>query len=140
MAVIHFFYEDVSSVIQDEAYVKCKLSVIIHEESFSIKSLNFIFCTDDYLLDINSRFLNHFYYTDVITFDNSESPQVIDGDIFISIDRIKENAIKFNSPFLTELYRVMIHGVLHLIGFDDKTTILKSLMREKENFYLSLFN
>jgi probable rRNA maturation factor len=140
MAVIHFFYEDVSSVIQDEAYVISKLSVIIHEESFSIKSLNFIFCTDDYLLDINSRFLNHFYYTDVITFDNSESPQVIDGDIFISIDRIKENAFKFNSPFLIELYRVMIHGVLHLIGFDDKTTILKSLMREKENFYLSLFN
>jgi probable rRNA maturation factor len=139
MAVIHFFYEDVSSVIQDEAYVISKLSVIIHEESFSIKSLNFIFCTDDYLLDINSRFLNHFYYTDVITFDNSESPQVIDGDIFISIDRIKENAFKFNSPFI-ELYRVMIHGVLHLIGFDDKTTILKSLMREKENFYLSLFN
>jgi probable rRNA maturation factor len=140
MCLIHFFYQDVSPIFQDETYVKNNLSILIQQESFAIKSLNFIFCTDEYLLDINSKYLNHFYYTDVITFDNSESPQVIDGDIFISINRIHENSSSYNSSFSSELYRVMIHGILHLIGFDDKTPHHKSIMREKEDLYLSLFN
>jgi len=140
MVNIHFFHEDIPPLFQDETFVKNKLTDVILKESFSIKSLSFIFCTDDYLFNINAKYLNHFYYTDVITFDNSESPQVIDGDIFISIDRIFENASVYNSLFLSELYRVMVHGILHLIGFDDKTPQLKSLMREKEDFYLSLFN
>jgi rRNA maturation RNase YbeY len=103
-----------------------------------LRNVNFIFCTDDILLVKNRDYLNHQTYTDIITFDNSETKDEIDGDIFISIDRVRENASKFNQSFDRELHRVMIHGVLHLLGFNDKSSRQKAFIRKKEDACLSL--
>jgi probable rRNA maturation factor len=101
--------------------------------------LSFVFCTDDYLLDVNKKFLNHDYYTDIITFDYNES-NIVSGDFIISIDRVKENALIHKCTFHIELYRVIIHGVLHLLGFSDKTEIKQKKMRELENRYLAQYS
>jgi probable rRNA maturation factor len=111
------------------------IKTVITKENKTLGEINYIFCTDEYLLEKNQTFLNHNTYTDIITFDYSEENQ-ISGDIFISIERVKENARKFAVEFETELKRVMIHGVLHLIGYKDKSEDEQKLMREKENFYL----
>lgn len=100
-------------------------------------ALSYIFCSDKYLQEINNQYLKHRTFTDIITF-NYGAEEGIEGDIFISINRVKENANKFKSDFDTELHRVIIHGVLHLIGYNDKTKTEKALMREKEDTYLSL--
>lgn len=100
-------------------------------------SVNYIFCSDDYLREINIQYLKHKTYTDIVTFNYGTTDQ-IEGDIFISVDRVKENAQKFNTELETELHRVIIHGVLHLIGYSDKSKTEKALMREKEDTYLSL--
>jgi probable rRNA maturation factor len=110
---------------------------VIRAEKKSPGNLNFIFCSDPYLLDINVRYLNHDYYTDVITFDYS-SGKTVAGDIFISIDRVKDNALTEKQDFETELSRILIHGVLHLLGYSDKGSIPKAQMRKKEDKYLSL--
>ncbi len=107
----------------------------MEKESKKLVTLTYIFCSDEYLLQINQQYLQHDYYTDVITFPYSNTE--IEGDIFISIDRIRDNAQSLNIPEKTELHRVMVHGLLHLIGYDDKTPELKKLMQEKENFYLN---
>jgi len=112
-----------------------KIENLIQNENKTKGDLSFIFCSDDYLLDINKKYLNHDFYTDVITFDYSEN-NILSGDVFISIDRVKENAGTFNVPFEEELQRVMIHGVLHLAGYKDKTDKEKKQMTDKENFYL----
>ncbi len=101
--------------------------------------LSFVFCTDDYLLEVNKKFLKHDYFTDIITFDYNEST-IVSGDFIISIDRVKENAITHQCAFHIELYRVIIHGVLHLLGFSDKTEIQKKKMRELENRYLAQYS
>jgi rRNA maturation RNase YbeY len=98
--------------------------------------LSFVFCTDDYLLEVNTKFLNHDYFTDIITFDYNEST-IVSGDFIISIDRVKENALIHKCTFHTELYRVIIHGVLHLLGFSDKTEVQQKKMRELEDRYLA---
>jgi len=100
--------------------------------------LNFVFCSDDYLLRMNQEYLNHKTLTDIITFDNSEEEGTIGGDIFISVDRVRENSVVFQSGLESELHRVMIHGVLHLSGYSDKSTHDKASMRGKEDAYLSL--
>jgi rRNA maturation RNase YbeY len=100
-------------------------------------SLSFIFCSDDYLHQINVEYLHHDTLTDVITFEyTAANSDAIEGDIFISIDRIKENAAEFQVPFEVELHRIMVHGTLHLLGYSDKSPNDKALMTEKENFYL----
>ena len=106
---------------------------------FSLESLSFVFCDDEYLKKINSKYLNHNYYTDVVTFDYSKKKE-IKGDIFISIERVKENAIDYKVSFNEELFRVIIHGVLHLCGFNDNTVEEKTLIRSKENEFLSTIN
>lgn len=111
---------------------------IIQEGGKKSGDLNFIFCSDEYLLDINQKFLKHFYYTDVITF-NDNSGDKISGDIFISIDRVKENAVNFAKSFDDELRRVCIHGVLHLLGYKDKTAKEQRVMRNKEDECLLKF-
>ena len=108
-------------------------------ENHQLTSLNFIFCNDAYLHKINIEFLNHDTLTDIITFPYHALTDPIESDIYISIDRIQENAATFNIPFLTELKRVMIHGVLHLCGYGDKTEQEKRLMRTKEDFYLTKY-
>ncbi|MFA5848633.1 MAG: rRNA maturation RNase YbeY [Bacteroidales bacterium] len=102
----------------------------------TVGDISVVFCSDEYLLEINKKFLSHDYFTDVITFDYS-SGKTISGDIFISIDTVKSNSDFYKQDFSIELYRVIIHGVLHLIGYKDKTKTQKLIMREREDFYLN---
>lgn len=111
----------------------------IEKEKKSIDSIDYIFCSDNYLLDINKTYLRHNEYTDIITFDLSEPKKKIIGEIYISVDRVKDNAIMFKTPFLSELHRVMFHGALHLCGYTDKTEFQKVRMRKKENALLDSF-
>lgn len=108
---------------------------IILSETKEVGDIVCLFCDDNYLLNINIKYLNHDYFTDVITFDYCEK-DIISGDILISLERVVENAKKYNVSFLAEFYRVVIHGLLHLLGYNDKTKSEKELMRKKENYYL----
>ena len=111
------------------------LKKISEEEGKHIKNIVYVFCNDTYLLNKNIKYLNHNDLTDVITFDYCED-NLISGDILISVDRIKENSKKFNVSFLTELQRIMVHGLLHLLGYKDKTNKEKEIMQKKEDYYL----
>ena len=106
---------------------------------FTIGELSFIFCSDEYIKKINIKHLNHDFFTDVITFDYSKE-KLLFGDVYISIERVKENSKTYKSSFNEEMFRVIIHGVLHLCGFNDKTKEEKSLIRSKENDFLSSIN
>ena len=110
----------------------------IKKEKRKLHSLNYVFCSDEYLVKLNSQYLKHKTLTDILTFDYSNDPKSINGEIYISIERVKENAAMFKGSFDEELHRVMVHGVLHLIGYNDKSATDKALMREKEEAYLSL--
>ncbi|MFT6148839.1 MAG: rRNA maturation RNase YbeY [Saprospiraceae bacterium] len=135
--VINFHNEQITFEHKQPIIIKKWLQSVAKQEGRSISSLSFIFCSDDYLHQINVEYLNHDTLTDVITFQYSESESdPIEGDIFISIDRIQENANQFETTFDKELHRVMIHGTLHLLGYGDKSSEAKTLMTEKENFYL----
>lgn len=134
---ISFFSEDIDFVLKDKAKVRNWIGDTIKAEGFKrIGELTFVFCSDEYLLEINKQYLNHDTYTDIVTFDSSEEEDVISGDIFISIERIRENAAKFAVTERDELHRVIIHGVLHLCGYYDKNKKDKELMTSKENQYL----
>lgn len=137
MARINFFSEDITYTLKHKTIIKKWIEATIVSEGYKLEELNFILCSDEYLLRINQDFLQHDDYTDVITFDNSEELKTIVGDIFISLERIKENANTFKSATLKELCRVIIHGTLHLLGYKDKTKAAKTLMTEKEDFYLA---
>jgi probable rRNA maturation factor len=136
MPAISFFTEDTQYLLKHKRKIKHWITDTIISEGYKLSELNFILCSDEYLLRINQDYLQHDDYTDVITFDNSEELKMIVGDIFISIDRIKENATNFNAPVLTELCRVIIHGTLHLLGYKDKNKKDKLQMTEKEDYYL----
>lgn len=133
---IHFFNEDISFTLKQKDHTRAWINQTILSEGYHLNELTFIFCNDDYLLNINRQYLNHDTYTDIITFDNSEVEGEITGDIFISIDRIRDNAAKFGVSVQDELHRVIIHGTLHLLGYRDKTRTEKALMTEKEDAYL----
>lgn len=135
---VNYFYESVDFRVTNEKHLSSWINKIIQSHEFELQELNYIFCSDDYLLNINKQHLNHDYYTDIITFDNSEESGMIESDVFISIDRVKENAAEQSVAVETELHRVMIHGVLHLLGFSDKTESDQKVMREKEDACLSL--
>ena len=138
MASIRFFSEDVQFKVPHPRKTTNWIKETIQKEKKEQGNLNFVFCSDEYLHSINVQYLNHTTYTDIVTFDSSETKGLIEGDIFISVERIEENASKFNTSFDEELHRVIIHGVLHLIGYSDKGTTKKALMRRKEDTYLSL--
>jgi len=140
MPSINFFEEDISFKLKNKTAVKQWVKVTIEAEGYKLKELNYIFCSDEYLLKINQQYLDHDTYTDIVTFDNSEKDGIIEGDIFISIDRIRENAVKFNSGEANELHRVIVHGALHLLGYLDKTAEKKKIMTGKEDHYLSQRN
>ena len=135
---IHYFYEDVDFRLSHKAAFSDWIHGVIRSHGFESKEINYIFCSDDYLLEINKQHLDHDYHTDIITFDNSEQENSIESDIFISIDRVKENANEYHLGFENELSRIMIHGILHLLGFGDKTRSDQKVMREKEDTCLSL--
>ena len=135
---IQFFTEEVDYTLKNKGIIRKWISDTITTEGFKkVQELSFIFCNDDYLLSINKQYLDHNTYTDIITFDNSEDEDIISGDIFISLDRTKENASLFNVAEANELHRVMIHGVLHLCGYLDESKEDKKLMTEREDLYLS---
>jgi probable rRNA maturation factor len=135
-SAINFFTEDVKYVIKQKRIIKQWLLSVIQQEQFRLQELNFILCSDDYLLNMNQQYLDHDTYTDVITFDNSEEPETIYGDIFISIERVIENAATIKVSSVEELNRVMVHGTLHLLGYLDKTKASKLQMTAKEDHYL----
>ena len=111
--------------------------MVAESEIRRVGDLSIIFCSDNYILDVNMRYLQHDYFTDIITFDYCEE-NVLSGDLFISIDSVRENAVLYGAEFEDELNRVMVHGLLHLIGYDDHTEEEQKTMREKEDYYLSL--
>lgn len=138
MASINFFSEEISFSLDHPRKTSSWIKSIIKKERHQLKEINYIFCSDSFLLKLNQDFLNHNTLTDIITFNNSENKSVLEGEIYISIDRVKENASKFKSKFQDELDRVIIHGVLHLMGYIDKKSPDKALMRKKEEACLSL--
>lgn len=136
---IQYFNEDIAFPKVKRRITSSWIKQVISIEEKRVGDISFIFCSDEYLLDVNRKYLNHDYYTDIITFDNVEG-NVINGDIFISVDRVKENSIDFETSFDNEIHRILIHGVLHLLGYKDKAKSDKLLMTEKEDLYLKLFN
>lgn len=138
MSKINFFCETIDYTLRHKRAIRSWIQETIVREGKELDELNIVFCSDDYLLEMNQQYLKHDYYTDIITFDHSESDQNITGELFISLDRIRENASTQGNPFTNELHRVMIHGVLHLIGYGDKEEEAIRTMREKEDACLSL--
>lgn len=132
---IHFFYETPVSLRQREQLKSFILS-IFKKEKRKLSGLNYIFCTDKRVLDINRQFLRHDYYTDIITFELSAPGAPVESEIYISIDRVKDNARQMGTPYYRELHRVIFHGVLHLCGYKDKTSAQEQEMRKKEDYYL----
>lgn len=130
---INFFQEDIQFNLSGKQKIKKWIKHIAMEEGFTIKELNYIFCSDEFLYQMNVNYLDHHTYTDIITFDNTEKEKVIEGDIFISMDRVRENAAIQKENFPDELARVMTHGLFHLCGIKDKSTEDRELMRSKEN-------
>lgn len=135
--MIRFFNEDTAYKLAQKQRLRAWLTAQARQEGIRIRELNYIFCSDEYLLQINRDHLDHDYYTDIITFDNSETEGVIEGDIFISIDRVDDNWRTLQTDFLSELRRVLAHGLLHLCGYGDKTPDEQQVMRTKEDAWLA---
>lgn len=138
MSEIRFFNESIIYTIRNKAAVRKWLANTIVKEGYLLKELNYIYCSDAYLRKMNEHYLHHHTYTDILTFDLSENKKELAGEIYISIDSVRENAALFNVTLRDELHRVMIHGVLHLCGYKDKTPHDVQCMRNKEDYYLSL--
>ena len=135
---IEFYFEEIKSFEINDAILIKWFNTVVRSENKSIGDIVFIFCSDSYLLEMNNNFLNHDYYTDVITFDYVER-DIISGDIFLSYERVMENSVVYGVSFDDELHRVMVHGILHLIGYNDKSEEEQLIMKEKEDFYLGEF-
>lgn len=137
--MINFFNEDIDFRFKDRNKFKVWLKKVAEKEGFRITDLNYIFCSDQYLHKINLEYLNHDTYTDIITFDNSEDETTIEGDIFVSIERVTDNSDTLNTHFEEEIRRVVVHGLLHLCGYDDHSIDDKAEMRRLESDYILLF-
>ncbi|WP_185851665.1 rRNA maturation RNase YbeY [Blattabacterium cuenoti] len=150
--MINFFYEVSNFSIKNESFFSKKICMILKNEGKYAGNINYIFCDDNFILNMNKKYLNKDYYTDVISFNHSmihnkkkknnnftKTYSSISGDIFISIDRIFSNSKRWNQLFQVELKRVMIHAILHFLGYDDQDKINRKLMKKKEEFYLNLF-
>ena len=135
---IEFMVEDVAFELAEAEALTSWIERIAKVHEYDIVQLTYIFCSDEYLHRVNVEYLDHDTYTDVITFDNADDADIIEGDIFISVDRVRENAQGHGVPFRDELHRVMIHGVLHLLGYADKDLLSQTAMRKKEDDCLSL--
>jgi probable rRNA maturation factor len=138
--LIRYFSENIDFKLAQKVEIKKWLVGIAKEEGMGVGDINYIFCDDEYLLGINKQYLDHDYYTDIITFDNAEDEGKIEGDIYVSIDRVQDNATNLKVSFDKELKRVLAHGVLHLCGYKDKTEQEERQMRGKEEYYLMKFD
>jgi probable rRNA maturation factor len=136
---INFFSEGIGFKPKQILKIKSWLKDVAKEEGYQVGTLNYVFCNDEYILETNRQYLQHDYYTDIITFDNTENCK-ISGDLVVSIDTVKSNAELIGVDINQELCRVIVHGVLHLCGYKDKSDDEERLMRDKENCYLSKFN
>ena len=137
--MVSYFFENTDFKLKNKTKIKNWLRFVAESEIFTLGNISVIFCSDNYILDINQRFLQHDYFTDIITFDYSEGRK-ISGDLFISVDSVRENSIEYGTEFFDELHRVIVHGILHLIGYDDHTDDEIKVMRSKEDYYLSVFD
>ena len=135
--MIRYFQEDIRFDLKQKMQNNRWLKMVAGSEMRRIGAVNIIFCSDNYILDVNMRYLQHDYFTDIITFDYCEK-DILSGDLFISIDSVRENALCYGVPFADELDRVMVHGLLHLIGYDDHTEEQIREMRAKEDYYLQM--
>ena len=135
--MISYYNEDISFNLKAKLLNNRWLKMVIESEIKKTGDISIIFCSDNYILDVNMKYLQHDYFTDIITFDYCEGSR-LSGDLFISIDSVRENAIHYGVDFETELDRVMVHGVLHLIGYDDHSPEDIAVMREKENYYIQM--
>lgn len=133
--MIRYFTEDIDFAFKGKSVHNAWLKAVSEEEGRRLGQISVIFCSDPYLLEINRKYLGHDYYTDIITFDYSEG-DTISGDLFISVDTVRSNAEYYSADFKDELDRVIVHGVLHLIGYDDHTDEQSAEMRARENHYL----
>jgi probable rRNA maturation factor len=138
MKDILFFSEDIKFSLKQKTKIRIWIKMVAGDYQKKIESINYIFTSDNYLAEINQEYLNHNTFTDIVTFNQSSDPTVIESDIYISIERILDNSKTLNISFTEELHRVMIHGVLHLVGINDKKESEKKEMRKKENHYLAL--
>lgn len=135
--MIRYFNQDTKFQFKDKVGCRKWLKTVAESEIRRVGDINIIFCSDNYILDVNMKYLQHDYFTDIITFDYCEE-NVLSGDLFISVDSVRENAEFYGTEFDEELHRVIVHGVLHLIGYDDHTPEDIAQMRDKENYYLCL--
>ena len=135
--MVSYFTEDTSFAFKEKRLTSRWLKLVAESEIRRLGDISIVFCSDNYILDVNMKYLQHDYFTDIITFDYCEG-NVLSGDLFISIDSVRENAVLYGAEFEDELNRVMVHGLLHLIGYDDHTEEEQKIMREKEDYYLSL--
>lgn len=136
---VKFATHEVKVALKNKTRLKQFLVELFEREGQELEDLQYVFCSDEYLLSINQQFLQHDTYTDIVTFELSPAPEITMGEIYISVDRVAENAGKFDVPFEQELHRVIFHGALHLCGFKDKTKKEEQKMRDKENEYLYLY-
>ena len=135
--MVSYFKEDTSFAFKEKRLTSRWLKFVAASEAKKVGDIGIIFCSDNYILDINIKYLQHDYFTDIITFDYCEG-DLLSGDLFISVDSVRENASFYGVDFPTELNRVIVHGLLHLIGYDDHSEEDIAVMRAKENYYLSL--
>ena len=137
--MVSYFLQDIDFVFKHKRLNNSWLKLVAESEIKKLGNINIIFCSDNYILDVNVKYLGHDYFTDIITFDYCER-DILSGDLFISIDTVRDNAEFYKTEFNDELNRVIVHGLLHLIGYDDHTPEEQKIMREKENYYLELRN
>lgn len=140
MRKIHFNNNGISALIPKKKELKIFLNCIFEEENVEFETLSYIFCTDNFLLDLNEKYLNHNTLTDILTFVISDKESPLISEIYISVERVKENAVHLKTPFFHELLRVMIHGILHLCGYEDHTSREKKTMRSREDYYISKYS
>lgn len=138
MPKIDFHSEEITFKLRNKAKLRVWLAQVVDNAGGSIAFIQYVFCNDAYLVTVNQEYLQHDTLTDIITFNYQEHPQPLESDIYISVERVRENALHFSVPFEQELYRVMIHGILHLLGMKDKSTAQKKQMRVAEDQSLAL--
>lgn len=135
--MVRYFFEQTDFQFKNRKNNNYWLKMVAESEIRHLGAINIIFCSDNYILDVNQKYLQHDYFTDIITFDYCEG-KTLSGDLFISVDSVRENSIFYGTEFENELNRVMVHGILHLIGYDDHSDEEQKVMREKENYYLEI--
>jgi probable rRNA maturation factor len=138
-AFVQFHFQHKTLSLKNRNKLKTFILSIFKKEKLALGSVNYIFCSDKYLLGINKEFLNHNYYTDIISFNLANKEAPVEGEVYISLDRVKANALELNQYYYTELHRVILHGALHLCGYNDKTSKEIDLMRKMEEYYLKAY-